>query len=114
MDNEAIKLIARHARGAGVRLEVGREGRRGDEGFIASGAGTAHVGRLVGPGVYVVTEIALALEMPIARLAVIVHTTVYVVLLPCVVARKIAIAIIARPVGIGIVFVLLEGAVVWE
>jgi hypothetical protein len=114
VDDGAIKLNERHARGAGARLEVGRECCGGDEGFITSAAGTAHVSGLVGPGVYVVTEIALALEMPIARPAVIVRATVYVVLLPCVVARKIAVAGIAWPVGIGIVFMLLEGAVVWE
>ena len=93
---------------------MGRECRGGDEGFIASAAGTAHVGGLVGPGVYVVTEVALALEMPIARPAVMVNATVQVVLLPRVVVHKIAVAVVARPVGIGIAYVLLEGEVVWE
>ena len=66
------------------------------------------------PGIHVVAEVALALEMAIAFLAVMVIGTLCVVLLPRILARKVAIAVIAWPVGIGITFVLLESAVVWE
>jgi len=62
----------------------------------------------------VVTEVTLALEMAIAFLAEMVIGTIYVVLFQCKVAGKVAVAVIAFPVGIGIAFVLLQGLVVWE
>jgi hypothetical protein len=64
---------------------------------------------LVDFGTHMVTEVTLALEMTITFPTVMVN-----MLLPRVVARKVAVAVIAWPVGIGIAFVLLEGAVVWE
>jgi len=93
-------------------VERERGGR--DEGFVTTAAGTAEVGRLVHPGIHVVTEVALALEMTIAFLAVVVTGTLYVVLLPLIVAGKVEAAVIAFPVGTGSTFVLLQGPVVWE
>lgn len=61
-----------------------------------------------------IAEVVLVLEITIARPAVMVGATVYVVLSPRVVAREVAIAVVAWPVDIGNVFVLLEGKVVWE
>lgn len=70
--------------------------RRGrDEGFETSAPGTAYVGRLVDPGIHVMTEVALTLEMMVARPAVMVKAAVYVVLLPRVVACEVAAAAIA-------------------
>jgi hypothetical protein len=69
---------------------------------------------LVDFGTHVVTEIALALEMTIAFPTVMVNAAVCVVLSQRVAARKVTVAVIAWPVGVGIGFVLLEGAVVWE
>jgi hypothetical protein len=65
-------------------------------------------------GTHVLTDVVLVLEMAIAFPAVVMLAAVYVMLLPRVVAREVAVAIIAWPVGIGIVFVLLKGAVVCE
>ena len=90
------------------------ECRGRDEGFVTAAAGTAQVGGLVDFGIHVVTEVALALEVTIAFPTVMVNATVRVVLSQRVVARKVEVAVIARPVGIGIGFVLLEGAIVWE
>jgi hypothetical protein len=67
------------------------------------------VGGLVDPGAEVVTEVALALKMAIAVPAVMVSGTLSVVLLTRVGASKVTAAIIARPVDIGIPFVLLQG-----
>ena len=68
----------------------------------------------MGLGIHVVTEVALALEMTIAFPTVMVNATVCVVLSQRAVTRKVEIAVIAWPVGSGISFVLLEGAIVWE
>jgi hypothetical protein len=57
------------------------EGGGGDKGSVTASAGTAHVGRLVGPGVQVLTEIVLILEMAIAVSAVMVVGTLSVMLL---------------------------------
>lgn len=113
-DDKPIQLFARHARGTAARLEVKCECRGRDEGLVTAAAGTAQVGGLMDFGTHVVTEVALALEMTIAFPTVMVNAAVCVVLLQRVVARKVAITVIAWPVGIGIGFVLLEGAVVWE
>jgi len=94
---------------------VGRERGGRKKGFGTAAAGTADVGRLVGFGIHVVTEVALALEMTIAILAVMVIGTLCVVLLPPIVAGKVEATDIAFPVGgIGITFVLFQGPVVWE
>ena len=98
-----------HARGAGARLEVECEGGGGDKGSVTAAAGTAHVGRLVDPGIQVVTEIVLVLEMAVAVPAVMVFGTLSVVLLKRKGASEVAVTIIARPVDIGIPYVLLQG-----
>ena len=113
-DDETIELIARHAGGAGARLEVEGESAGSDEGFGTAAAGTAEVSRLVNLGIHVLAKVVLVLEVTITVPAVMVIAAVYVVLLPRRVARKVAVAIIAWPVGIGNFFVLLEGLVVWE
>jgi len=83
----------------------------GDEGSVAAAAGTAQVGRFVDPGIQMVPEVTLALEMTIAVPAKIVAGTLSVVLLTRIVAREVTAAIIARPVETGIRFVLLQGMV---
>jgi len=84
------------------------EGGRGDEGSITAAAGTAHVGGLVESGIQVITEVVLVLEMTIAIPAEMVIRTLSVVFLTGVVASKVAVAIIAWPVCVGIFFVLLQ------
>jgi hypothetical protein len=69
---------------------------------------------LVESGIHVAAEVALALEKAIALLAVMVIAAVRVVLLSRGLAGKVAVAGIAFPVGIGTLFVLLQGPVVWE
>lgn len=61
-----------------------------------------------------IAEVILVLENTIAGPAVMVGAAVYVVLSPRVVAREVAIAVVAWPVDIGNAFVLLEGKVMWE
>jgi hypothetical protein len=90
------------------------EGGGGDKGSVTATAWTEEVGGLVDPGVEVVTEVALALEMMIAVPAVMVFGTLSVVLLTRVGASEVTAAIIARPVDNGIPFVLLQGMVVRE
>jgi hypothetical protein len=92
------------------------EGERagGDEGFGTAAARAAEVGRLVDLGIHVVAKVVLVLEVTITILAVVVIAVVYVVLLPRMVARKVAVAVVAWPVGIRSFFVLLQGLVVWE
>lgn len=107
-------MLACHARGASARLEVECEGGGGDKGSITASAGTAHVGRLVGPGVQVLTEIVLILEMAIAVSAVMVVGTLSVMILTRIGASEVTAAIIARPVDTGIPFVLLQGLVARE
>jgi hypothetical protein len=56
----------------------------------------------------------LEFEMTIAFFAVMVIATLHVVFLLCVEALKVDDAIIANPVGIGVVFMLLQGSFVSE
>ena len=92
------------------------EGERagGDEGFGTAAAGTAEVSRLVDLGINVLAEVVLVLEVTITVLAVMVIAAVDVVLLPRRLAREVAVAVVAWPVGIRNFFVLLQGLVVWE
>ena len=92
------------------------EGERagGDEGFGTAAAGTAEVSRLVDLGIHVLAEVVLVLEVTITVLAVMVIAAVDVVLLPRRLAREVAVAVVAWPVGIRNFFVLLQGLVVWE
>ena len=113
-DDHAIELFACHARGASACLEVECEGGRGDKGSVTTAAGTAQVGWLVGPGIKVLTEIALALKMTIAFPAVMVVGTFSVVSLTGIGACEVTVAIIARPVGTGTPFVFLQGIVILE
>ena len=85
-----------------------------DERFGTAAAGTAEVCRLVCLGIHVGVEVVLVPEVTITFLAVVVTTAIGVVLLPRFVARKVAIAVVAWPVGIRIFFVLLQGPVVRE
>lgn len=75
-DDEPIQLFARHARRAGARLEVVRKCGGRDERLDTAAAGTAVFGRLVELGIQVMTEVALALEVPFAAGAVGVHVAV--------------------------------------
>jgi hypothetical protein len=68
----------------------------------------------VDPGIQVVTEVVLALEMAVAVPAVIVLGTLSVVLLTRIGTSEVTAAIIARPVDTGIPYVLLQGMVVRE
>ena len=90
------------------------EGGRGDKGSVTAAAGTAQIGGLVDPGIQVVTEVALALEMTVAIPAVMVPGTLSVVLLTRIGAREVTAAIIAWPVDTGVSFVLVQGMVVRE
>ncbi len=84
------------------------EGGGGDEGFITAAAGTAHVGGLVDFRIQVITEVVLVLGMMIAIPAVMMIGTLSVVFLKGVLASKVAVAIIAWPMCVGIFFVLLQ------
>ncbi len=84
------------------------EGGGGDEGSITAAAGTEHVGGLVDFGIQVITEVVLVLEMMIAIPAVMMIGTLSVVFLKGVLASKVAVAIIAWPMCVGIFFVLLQ------
>ena len=90
------------------------EGGGGDKGSVTAAAGTAQVGGLVDSGIQVVTEVVLVLEMAVAVPAVMVDRTLSVVLLTGIGASKVTAAIIARPVGSGSPFVLLQGIGVGE
>jgi hypothetical protein len=68
----------------------------------------------VDPGIQVVTEVVLALEMAVAVPAVIVLRTLSVVLFKRIGASEVTAAIIARPVDTGIPYLLLQGMVVRE
>jgi hypothetical protein len=72
MDDQPIQLFACHVRQAGARLEVVRKYGGRDEGLDTAAAGTAVFGRLVELGIQVVTEVALALEVPFAVRAVVI------------------------------------------
>jgi hypothetical protein len=85
-----------------------------DEGFGTAAAGTAEVGRLVDLGIHMELEVVLVPEVTITILAVVVTAAVCVVLLPRIVARKVAVAVVAWPVSIRVFFVLLQGPVVRE
>lgn len=87
------------------------EGGGGDKGSATASAGTAYIGRLVDPGIQVLTEVVLALEKAIAIAAVVVIGTLSVMLLTRIGASEVTAAIMARPVGTGITFVLLQGLV---
>lgn len=90
------------------------EGGGGNKGSVTAAAWTAQVGGLVGSGIQVVTEVALALEMAVAVPAVMVVGTLSVVLLTRVGASEVTATVVARPVGTGSPPVLLEGMVVRE
>ena len=111
---EAIELSACHTRRAKARLEVECESGGGDKGSVTASAGTAHVGRLVGPGIQVLTKVVIALEKAIAVSAIMVLGALSVVLLTRVRASEVAAAIIARPVDTGSPYVLAQGNVAWE
>jgi hypothetical protein len=113
-DDETIELFARHAGEAGLRLEVEGERAGRDKGFGTAAAGTAELGRLVDFGIHVLVEVILVLEVAITIIAVVMTAAIGIVLLPRIVARKVAIALVAWPVGIRIFFVLLQGPVVRE
>jgi len=51
------------------------EGGGGDKGSVTASAGTAHVGRLVDPGIQVLAEVVLVPEMAITGSAVMVVGT---------------------------------------
>jgi hypothetical protein len=68
----------------------------------------------VDPGIQVVIEVVLALEMAVAVPAVMVLRALSVVLLKRIGASEVTAAIIARPVDTGIPYVLLQGMVVRE
>jgi hypothetical protein len=114
VDDETIELFACHARGASAGLEVECEGGRRDKGPVTTLARTVHFGRLVDPGIQVLTEVVLVLEMAIAVSAVMVVGTLSIVLLTRIGASEVTAAIIARPVDTGIPFVLLQGLVARE
>jgi len=90
------------------------EGGGGDKGSVTALAGTAHIGWLVDPGVQVLTEVVIVLEMVIAVSAVMVVGTLSVMLLTRVGASEVTAAVIARPVDTGIPSVLLQGNVARE
>jgi hypothetical protein len=107
-DDETIELFACHARRASSRFEVECEVGGGDEGFITAAAGTAHVGGLVDSGIHMIAEVVLVLEMLIAVPAIMMIGTLSVMFLTGVGASKVAIAIIAWPMCVGIFCVLLQ------
>ena len=53
----------------------------------------------------------LEVEMPIALLAVVVISVLYVVLPQCVIALKVEVAVVAGPMRIGILLMLLESTI---
>jgi len=75
-DDETIKVLARHVRRAGARLEMVHECCVRNEGPAAAAAGAAHLGWLVYLGIQVMAEVTLVLEAPFAIGAVGVHVAI--------------------------------------
>jgi len=75
-DNQTIELFARHLRRAGARLEVEHECRMRNEGPVAATVRAAHVGRLMYPGIQVMTEVTFAVEAQMAIGAVGMHVAI--------------------------------------